>query len=213
MVARTLAGFSDAIARAVAGTVFSRAGGPPWADADAAISALVERLAASRDGGRVFVIGNGGSAAIAAHVVNDLVNIGRLRAHTLHDAALLTCMANDYGYNEAYGRILSIQAAAGDVLVAISSSGRSQNMLRAAAVARDLGMFALTVTGFKPDNPLRALGDAAIWTPAEDFGLVEVAHQLILHHVSDRLNDPSTLDLVRVRSTEPARPGRLGPQV
>ena len=71
----------------------------------------------------VFVIGNGGSAAVASHIVNDLVNTGGLAAATIHDASLLTCMANDYGYDEAYARILRARASAGDLLIAISSSG------------------------------------------------------------------------------------------
>ncbi|CAM2007616.1 D-sedoheptulose-7-phosphate isomerase [Acanthopleuribacter pedis] len=138
-------------------------------------------------GGTVYVIGNGGSAAIAAHIVNDLVNVGGLRATVLHDAALMTCMANDYGYDQAYARMISTWARPEDLLIAISSSGNSANIRNAVAQMKQNGGAALTLSGFKPGNPLRGLGDLNLWLDSGDYGMVEVGHLFLLHHMADRL--------------------------
>ena len=87
---------------------------------------------------RVYIIGNGGSYANAAHIANDLLSRG-VRAFTM-DAASLTAFSNDYGYESAFSRWLVVVGDAGDVLVALSGSGRSPNILRACEVARTLGM-------------------------------------------------------------------------
>jgi D-sedoheptulose 7-phosphate isomerase len=151
------------------------------------VLAAMRMLAQVRDSrGSVYVIGNGGSAAIASHAANDLVNVAKLRASTLHDSSLLTCMANDYGYENAFSRLLAQMARPGDVLIAISSSGRSMNIRNAAAQMADNGGTVMTLSGFARDNPLRALGDVNIWLDSGDYGLVEVGHQFVLHNISDR---------------------------
>ena len=135
---------------------------------------------------RLFIIGNGGSAAIASHAVIDFLNVANISAHTLHDSAVMTCMANDYGYEQGFARILDRFAQADDVLIAISSSGKSENILNAVAMARNSGSQVITLSGFSPSNPLRVLGDINFWLPSNDYGLVEVGHQFILHNLSDR---------------------------
>ncbi len=154
------------------------------------VDAVLAMMRAARDQGRrVFVLGNGGSAAIASHTVNDLVNNGRLQASVIHDASLLTCMANDYGYENAYARILDVQASAGDLLFAISSSGQSLNIRKAVEAMGDRGGRTVTLTGFNKDNPLRAMGDLNIWLDSSDYGSVEVGHQFVLHHLCDRFHE------------------------
>lgn len=137
--------------------------------------------------GCVYLIGNGGSAAIVAHMQNDLVNKARLRAFVLHEASLLTCMTNDYGYERAYAEILERVLRPDDVLIAVSSSGRSKNILNAAEVARSRAAHILTLTGFTPENPLRASGHVNVWLPSSDYGEVEIGHQLVLHYLADAL--------------------------
>jgi D-sedoheptulose 7-phosphate isomerase len=137
--------------------------------------------------GEVFVLGNGGSAAIAAHVANDLTNVSGVHADALQNMAELTCHANDYGYDQAYARLLSHKMHANDVLLAISSSGKSSNLLHAVDMARQKDAKVLTFTGFSPDNPLRQLGDLNLWLDCCDYGIVEVGHQLLLHYLTDRL--------------------------
>ncbi len=156
-------------------------------DLDSGVLAVMKMLSKVREyRGSVYVIGNGGSAAIAAHVANDLVNVVKLRATTLHDSSLLTCMANDYGYENAFSRMLGQMANPGDVLIAISSSGRSLNIRNAATQMVDSRGTVITLSGFARDNPLRTLGDINIWLDSSDYGLVEVGHQFFLHNLSDR---------------------------
>lgn len=146
-------------------------------------------IAATAEGkGSVYLAGNGGSAAIVGHVHADLVNAAGLRAFVLHDSPLLTCMANDRGYAAAFAEILRrLRPAAGDVLIAVGSSGRSPNLLAAIDVARAGGASVLSFSGFAADNPLRRRGDLNFWIDAADYGLVECAHQFLLHNLTDRL--------------------------
>ena len=142
-----------------------------------------------QQGRRVFVIGNGGSAAVASHIVNDFVNCGRLKATTVHDPSLFSCMSNDYGYEQAYARILEIQADEGDLLVAISSSGNSANIRNAADIVHKKGGKVMTLSGFKERNPLRAMGELNYWLPSEHYGFVEIGHLFVLHHLLDRFKE------------------------
>lgn len=96
---------------------------------------LVARVRAAR---RVYVIGNGGSFANAAHIVNDLLGRG-VKAFVL-DPATLTAFANDFGYETVFERWLGVVAEAGDMLIALSGSGTSRNIVRALTKARELGM-------------------------------------------------------------------------
>jgi D-sedoheptulose 7-phosphate isomerase len=157
-------------------------------DTEAAMAAMVRQLKDLRSaGGRLYLVGNGGSAGVAAHAVTDFLNVGKLKAATLHDPSLLTCMANDFGYENAFARILATVGAPGDTLIAISSSGQSANVRNAAAETRKLGGRVITLSGFKRDNPLRALGDVNLWLDSSDYGMVEIGHQFLLHNLADRL--------------------------
>jgi D-sedoheptulose 7-phosphate isomerase len=147
--------------------------------------ALLKELRAR--GGRLYVVGNGGSAGVASHAVTDFLNVGKLKAATLHDPSLLTCMSNDYGYDVAFAKILATIGSAGDVLIAISSSGQSANIRNAAPEMRRLRGKAITLSGFKRDNALRSLGDVNFWLDSSDYGMVEIGHQFVLHNIADRL--------------------------
>lgn len=149
---------------------------------------VVEKLLQIREEKRnLYVIGNGGSAGIAAHAVTDFANVCKLKASTLHESSLLTCMANDYGYENAMARMLDLVLNPGDVLIAISSSGKSANILNATSKAKNKGAYCITLTGFSSSNPVRESGDLNIWVDSNDYGLIEVGHQFILHHISDRI--------------------------
>lgn len=155
---------------------------------EAALESVVNTLEHGRDrGASVYVIGNGGSAAVAAHMANDLLNVGKLRALTLHDPSVLTCLANDYGYDNAYSRMVGTLAREGDLLIAISSSGKSRNICNAVEAAKSAKAKVLTLSGFREDNPLRRLGDVNMWISSQDYGMVEIAHLFILHNLADRL--------------------------
>lgn len=152
------------------------------------ISALKQTLAELRGAnGRLYIIGNGGSAAVASHAVVDFLNVGKLKVSTLHEASSLTCMSNDYGYENAYARMIERMAVPGDVVIAISSSGNSMNIRNAAQQASQNGGQVVTFSGFSPDNPLREMGSVNFWIDSDDYGFVEIAHQFLLHNISDRL--------------------------
>ncbi len=136
----------------------------------------------------VYIIGNGGSAGIASHFCTDLINKCEISTFTLVDSNVMTCMANDYGYESVYSRPLSVIAKENDLLFAISSSGQSQNIINAVSVAKKLNLKVITLSGFKNNCPLRVLGDLNIWLNAKDYGLVEMGHFFILHTLVDLWN-------------------------
>ena len=157
-------------------------------DREESIGDLIADLRALRGrGSRLYVVGNGGSASVASHAVTDFLNVASLRAATLHEPSLLTCMSNDYGYEVAFARILATVASPGDMMIAISSSGQSLNIRNAANEMRKHGGRIVTLSGFNADNPLRSLGDLNFWLHSTDYGMVEIGHQFLLHNLADRL--------------------------
>lgn len=150
---------------------------------DRAVSWLLERR---RTGAKALLVGNGGSAAIASHWQTDLVNGLGLPALVFTDPSLLTCQANDHGYGAAFERPVRLWVRAGDLVLAISSSGRSENILRAVDAARAAGATAMTFSGFAADNPLRGRGSLNFHVASRSYGLVEVAHQTLVHLIHDR---------------------------
>ena len=171
----------------IAGTVCTNTDGKIQ-ETEQAIDKFIEQLTNNRDeGNAVYLIGNGGSASVASHSLTDFLNVCQTRAFTLHDSALITCMANDFGYENAYARIINTVMRPGDILIAISSSGKSANICNAAKTAVEKGGIVITLSGFHSDNPLRKLGDLNFWLDSSNYGIVEIGHQFILHNVADRI--------------------------
>lgn len=133
----------------------------------------------------LFFIGNGGSAGIATHMTADFLKNGGIRTISMLQPATITCIGNDYGYEFIFSKQLEIMAEPGDLLVAISSSGNSPNIVNAAKTAREKGCQVMTFTGFKPDNKLRQLGDINVYVPSMSYGHVESIHNMILQQVVD----------------------------
>lgn len=156
--------------------------------ADAGVAAVLQMLREVRDRqGTVYLVGNGGSAAVASHAATDFFNTGGMRALTLHDPSTLTCFSNDYGYEQAFSARLARLLSAQDMLIAISSSGRSPNIVNAAECARTCSAGLVTLTGFGADNPLRGMGSLNYWLDSDAYGMVEIGHLFLLHHVADLL--------------------------
>lgn len=153
---------------------------------DAAADTAAKSLVATRPGHKVMVVGNGGSAAIAQHVQNDLAKTVGLRAQCFYDAPLMTAITNDDGYPEVFEQPIRTWTDPGDVLIAISSSGRSENILRAARAATDGGASVITLSGFEADNPLRGLGGINLWVPCALYGPLEATHMALGHYLSER---------------------------
>lgn len=139
----------------------------------------------SKGGKMLMLIGNGASASIASHMSTDFWKNGGMRATAFNDSSLLTCIGNDYGYQHLFEKPVEMFAEPGDILVAISSSGKSENILRGVDMARDKGCKVITLSGFEKDNPLSKLGDINFYVPAKEYGPVEILHTAICHSILD----------------------------
>ena len=140
-----------------------------------------------RDKGRkVILVGNGGSAAIASHVAVDLTKAARVRAINFNEADLITCFGNDYGYERWVEKAIGFYGDKGDVFIAVSSSGKSKNVLNGCKAAREKGFSSIvTFSGFSNDNPLRQLGDINFWVESNAYNFVENLHQVWLLAIVD----------------------------
>lgn len=156
---------------------------------------LLPSLVAARDllegvrGARkkVMLFGNGASASLASHYALDFTKQAKVRAMAFNDGPLLTAYGNDYGYDRWAARAIEHHADPGDVVVLISSSGRSPNMVLAADCCMELGLKTLTFTGFEADNPLRSRGAVNFWTDSCAYNVVEAVHGLWLGVLCDML--------------------------
>ncbi len=150
--------------------------------------AVAEIESARMRGARLWIAGNGGSAAIADHLLCDWVkgtftpNQPPIRVHSLvSDTALLTACANDFGYDSSFSRQIEMQAQPGDVLICISSSGNSANILAALRKASSMGLKTIALTGFGGGESVR-LADISLHIAAHNYGVVEDCHQILMHN-------------------------------
>lgn len=134
-----------------------------------------------KNGRTLFFIGNGASAGMAAHMAADATKNGGFRALNFNDAPLMTAISNDIEYAECFALPLGRFAQPGDLLITISSSGNSENVIRGITTAHELGVKVVTLSGMKSDNRSRAVGDLNFYIPARTYGIVECAHQVLLH--------------------------------
>ncbi len=142
-------------------------------------------LAAHNGGGKIMFIGNGGSAGISSHCTTDYMKNGGLRAQCFNDGAQLTCLANDLGYENVFVYPINMHAKPSDLLIAISSGGKSPSITKAVEAAHSKGCNVLTLSGFGADNPLRRMGDMNIYLPSKEYGFVEIGHLAYCHIVLD----------------------------
>ncbi len=148
----------------------------------------------------VFLIGNGGSAANASHFAQDLAkgtlsSMGatrRCRVVALTDnIGFITALANDEGYDSIFEQQLRNLARSGDILVAISGSGNSPNVIRAVEFGKSIGMTAIGVTGFD-GGKLKSLADVNVHIPVDDMGMAEALHAVVFHLAMSRLRERLT---------------------
>jgi D-sedoheptulose 7-phosphate isomerase len=138
------------------------------------------------DGRSLYLIGNGGSAMIASHMATDATKNGGLRALAFNDASMLTAIGNDISFEDVFALPLNRIGQRGDLLVSISSSGNSPNIVKGLEAGRRIGMHIVTLSGKRPDNRSRTLGDLNFYVPADRYGWVECAHQLLIHYWFDQ---------------------------
>lgn len=136
-------------------------------------------------GKKIIVVGNGGSAAMASHVAVDLTKAAGCRAVTFNEADLLTCFANDYGYENWVEKALNFYADKGDVIILISSSGTSKNIINGGNWAKQNGIKVITLSGFNAENPLRQIGEINLWVDSKGYNIIEMAHHIWLVSIVD----------------------------
>ncbi len=134
---------------------------------------------------RIYIVGNGGSAAIASHAAIDLWKNGGIPSLTFNDSSLLTCISNDIGFENVFATPLKMFATKGDLVICISSSGNSADIVKACQTAKQKKCRVITLSGFSPDNKIRSLGNINFFVPAFSYGFVEIIHQYILHCILD----------------------------
>lgn len=136
---------------------------------------------------RIFFIGNGGSNSICSHMMEDYGKIAGYKTYTFSDASLITCYANDFGYENAMAEWIKLHIESEDVLIAISSSGNSKNIINGVNQAKSVGCDVIALSGFKSNNILNTLGNINFYLPIDNYGIVECYHQVILHVILDEL--------------------------
>ena len=155
-------------------------------DIDLGLKKFIEILKRTHNNnGTIYFIGNGGSAGICSHMSIDFTKNGGLRSRTFLDGPSLTCIGNDISFESIYASQVDFYCQENDTLVAISSSGNSQNIINAAKIAHQKKMALITFTGFNHDNKLRGLGEINFYLNSNSYGFVEIGHSLILHSALD----------------------------
>jgi D-sedoheptulose 7-phosphate isomerase len=147
-----------------------------------------KKICATKEcGGKVIIVGNGGSSAISSHVAVDLTKNAKIRAVNFNEADLITCFANDYGYEEWVSRAISFYADKGDVVVLISSSGMSKNIINGALKSKEMGLDLITLSGFSGENELKKLGDLNLYVNSVEYNIVENCHQIWMLAIVDEI--------------------------
>ena len=142
-------------------------------------------LEVKKYGRKVIIAGNGGSAAIASHVAVDFTKQSGIRTVNFNEADLITCFSNDYGYEYWVSKAIEFYGDEDDLVILISSSGSSTNIVNAAKTAKQMGLPVITFTGFRSDNPLKQEGELNLWVDSKAYNVVENTHQIWLLMVCD----------------------------
>jgi|TARA_B110000037_G_scaffold215426_1_gene272793 D-sedoheptulose 7-phosphate isomerase len=136
---------------------------------------------------KVIICGNGGSAATASHVAVDLSKNANIRAINFNEADLITCLSNDYGYENWMSAAINLYADKNDVVVLLSCSGKSPNIVNAAKLAKKKKLKLITFSGIDKNNPLikQNKGGINIWTNSKAYNQIEIIHHMILLTIID----------------------------
>lgn len=139
----------------------------------------------SSNGKKIIFCGNGASAAIASHAALDFTKQAKIKSLTFHDPALITAYSNDYGYDKSLAKLLGSYMDKGDVLILISVSGESLNIIEAAKYSQELGNMVITFTGKDSNNSLKKIGDMNFWVDSNAYNIVEGIHMIWITSVID----------------------------
>lgn len=154
---------------------------------------LIEEM--DGNGGRLLLAGNGGSAGIVAHAAVDFTKQAKIPALTFNEPGLITAFSNDYGYELWVEKAFEFYAQPHDILVLVSVSGTSKNLVNAANIARNNGHRVITFTGKNSNNNLRQLGDVNFWVDSHAYNIVEGLHMIWLTSIVDMIIGKSVYDV------------------
>jgi len=140
---------------------------------------------AKQNDGKILLFGNGGSAAIASHVSVDLTKACNVPAQVFHDSAMLTCFANDFGYENVYKETINFYASSNDLVILISSSGESKNMLNAAVQCKKMQIPFYPLTGFSDSNSLKTSNEFGYWVDSKNYNIIEAMHLVFLLNICE----------------------------
>ena len=185
----TLTAYLNTLAELSLSTQATDREGAPLSLDEGAERALQMILSTGAASGKIMLAGNGGSAALVSHMQNDICKAVGVRGMVFTEQPLLTALTNDDGYEAAFERSVQLWAEPGDLMLTVSSSGSSVNLLRASQAALERDCRLITLTGFRPDNPLRQLGDINFYVNSDVYGYVETAHAALTHFMTDRAKD------------------------
>ena len=144
-------------------------------------------LTTHQSGNKIILVGNCGSAAMASHVSVDFTKAAGIRAINFNESDLITCFANDYGYEHWVAKAINFFADPDDLVVLISSSGNSKNIINGAIQAKEMDLSTITLSGFSKDNSLSKLGDLNLWIGSNSYNIVEMTHHVWLVAIIDYL--------------------------
>ena len=137
------------------------------------------------NGGKVYIVGNGGSSSIASHVSVDFAKVANIPSNTFNNSNLITCFANDYGHDNWITEAIKAYIQKNDIIILISSSGTSVNIVNAAKYSKENSIPLITLSGFSNDNPLSKLGKINIHVQSESYNFIEMSHHIILLSIVD----------------------------
>lgn len=135
----------------------------------------------------VIIFGNGASASIASHFALDMTKQGHLKTQCFHDPALLTAYANDYGYDDCFKELVKSYSEEGQIAIFVSTSGESENVVKAQQYARKNGLMTVSFTGRNEGNRLASASDISFWVDSHAYNIVENTHSIWLMSLVDYL--------------------------
>ena len=135
--------------------------------------------------GKTYIIGNGGSSSIASHVSVDFAKVANVPSNTFNNANLITCFANDYGHENWVKEAIKAYTQKNDILILISSSGNSKNIINAAKYCNENNIPLITFSGFDKENNLAKLGNINIHINSKNYNYIEMSHHIILVSIVD----------------------------
>ncbi len=135
--------------------------------------------------GKIYIVGNGGSSSIASHVSVDFAKVAKVPSSTFNNANLITCFANDYGYANWVTEAIKCYTNKNDMIILISSSGKSINIVNAAKYCKKKSINLITFSGFDKNNPLSKLGKINFHIKSKQYNFIEMSHHIILVYLVD----------------------------